>query len=76
MSLPAGTFKVAEALRKKRGKSRSRFYAEALAAFVKAEAVHELEERYAEGYRRHPENAKEGAAFEKMAVEVLGKEDW
>lgn len=76
VSLPAETFRQAETLRRRLGRSRSRLYAEALQAYLRGAEVSEREERYAEGYRRIPEDAKEEAALTKLASKALQGEDW
>lgn len=79
ISLPRETYRQAEKFRRKAGKSRSQLYVEALQSFLKAELVKELEERYAAGYKKHPETPEELAELEALSrtsMEVLGGEDW
>lgn len=76
VSLPAETFKRAEALRRKTGKSRSGLYAAALEALCKAQEVREKEARYEAGYRKHPETAEEVEWATKASLLSLQPEDW
>lgn len=79
VSLPAETFRKAEALRRKSSKSRSSFYAEALEAHLRAQELREMEARYEAGYRAHPETRAEKARlknFAKISAKVLEPEEW
>lgn len=79
VSLPAETFRKAEALRRKKSKSRSSFYADALKAYLEAQEVREMEARYEAGYRARPETEAEKAQAEALfntAAGALEPEDW
>lgn len=72
VSLPADTFALGEAIRKKNGKSRSGLYAEALRAYARTLAVREAEARYVAGYLAMPE-APEETAFSEAALKLWAK---
>lgn len=76
VSLPAETFRRAEALRRKSGRSRSELYAAALEALLKAVEVRELEERYAAGYRAKPETRAEIDWALRAGLTALEPGDW
>ena len=79
ISLPTDTYRRAEALRRKAGKSRSELYASAIEALLSAIEVRESDARYEDGYRAKPETARERAdaqAFLKAGLPSLDKEDW
>ena len=79
ISLPAETYRRAEALRRKAGKSRSELYSQALQALLKAEEIREKEAQYIAAYRKHPETPEELAeakAWIKLGAEGLEPEDW
>ena len=59
VSLPAETYRKAEKLRKKLGKSRSEMIADALAGVIKAEETREKEERDNAAYAKNPYTAEE-----------------
>ena len=79
VTLPTETFRRAESLRIKTGKSRSSFYAAALERYLKAEEDREKEARYEAGYRDLPETPEEIAdlkGFLTLSLQTLEKEDW
>lgn len=76
VSLPAETYRRAEALRRKARKSRSALYAEALEAYLKALETREKEARYEAGYRAMPETRHETAGATKASLASLELEDW
>jgi len=76
ISVPGEKFRKAELLRKKTGESRSALYTKALDALFSSLAVRELEEKYAAGYRAHPEDIDEISAAFKASMPVIGKEKW
>ena len=76
ISLPTETFRHAEALRRKTGKSRSALYAAALESYFKASEVREKEARYEAGYRAKPESEAELAWVTAAGLAGLQKEDW
>lgn len=76
VSLPAEIFERAEALRRRKRKSRSGLYSAALEAFLKAEEIREKEARYEAGYRKHPEDPAELEPLLRLSLEALPKEDW
>ena len=77
VSLPKEVFLGAESLRRRTKKSRSALYAAALKAYLKADEILAMEERYVAGYKAHPEDPKEMEAWTKLSSEALGPaEDW
>ena len=76
VSLPRKLYGRAETLRKSRGLTRSGFYGEALRAYFGLLEVREMESRYAEGYRKTPEDLGEIAAALKTSVRASPGEEW
>ena len=76
VSLPPGTFRRAEALRRRRKLSRSALYARALETFLKASEVRERETVHAAGYHRDPEDAAEAEALTRTSVQSLTEWEW
>lgn len=77
VSIPAETYRKAEAMRKKAKKSRSGFVAEALQAYFAVQEKAELDRRDEEGYRRFPEDPAEMDAIMKVvAASWDPKEKW
>jgi len=76
ISVPGEKFRKAELLRKKTGESRSALYTKALDALFSSLAVRELEEKYAAGYRAHPEDIGDINAVFKASLPVVGRDKW
>ena len=56
--------------------SRSAFIRQACQRYLEKLDEEELDRRYVEGYRRHPEGFSIGKAGEKLAANVWLKENW
>ncbi|MBI1977015.1 MAG: ribbon-helix-helix protein, CopG family [Candidatus Omnitrophica bacterium] len=77
ISLPLQEFKIIESLRRQTRQSRSKILLEAIHTWLKARKNQELERRYVEGYRRHPEKITEVGALLKAGIANFNeKESW
>lgn len=79
VSLPADTYRRAERLRKKMGKSRSELVADALTALIRRADAREREERDAAAYAAAPDAPAEVARAAREAAAAWAKlddDDW
>jgi metal-responsive CopG/Arc/MetJ family transcriptional regulator len=76
VSIPAKEFKELEALRKKKGVSRSKLILEAITLWKETKERERLIRIYEEGYKRVPENLRDTEGWEKASFSVLSHEDW
>ncbi len=76
ISLPAELCEAADQMRQKRGETRSEFFRNAVALFLRSEQEQEAIERYIQGYHQHPETDDDIAAIHQVSVEVLSQEPW
>jgi len=76
ISIPDKEFKELEALRKKKGVSRSKLILEAIKLWKQTKERERLIRIYEEGYKRLPENLRDIEAWEKASLSVLSQEDW
>ncbi len=76
ISLPAETFRRAEKIRRKNGRSRSELYAAALELYLRTLEVRDLEAVYEAGYRKRPETPEDIQAALQASTEALQAEDW
>jgi metal-responsive CopG/Arc/MetJ family transcriptional regulator len=65
-----------DALAKQQGQPRARVIREACQEYLAQQEDRRLDEIYAEGYRRIPEDPAIGLAQAIMAAEVLSNEEW
>lgn len=78
VSLPAETYQKAEKLRKKMGKSRSQFIADALAGIIKTEEIREKEARDNAAYAKNPYTQEEIDEAMRRTEETMKQydDDW
>lgn len=76
LSLPAELLAAAEHKRQARGESRSEFFRQAVAAFLRREQEREAVERYVRGYQEQPESDEEVLAVHHTSSAVLAQEPW
>ena len=77
ISLPLEEFKMIEVLRRKNHQSRSEVIREAIHTWLKVRKTKSLEQKYVEGYRKHPEKSSEVEAFFRTGLGVFdSKEKW
>lgn len=76
ISLPQETYRRAEELRRKTGKSRSELYANALSAYFGVQELRDREARYVAGYQAMPESVPEAQALVKASASAFEPEDW
>lgn len=76
ISLPRPVFRQIEAIRRRTHWSRSQILLEAFQMWLNGQRDKELERRYAEGYRRHPESKAEMEAWLKASLSSWDKESW
>ena len=78
VSLPAETYMKAEKLRKKLGKSRSQFIADALAGVIRTEEIHEKEARDNAAYAKNPYTQEEIDEAMRRTEETMKQydDDW
>lgn len=75
ISLPLEEFKIIESLRRQTHRSRSNILLEAIHTWLKVRKTQELERRYVEGYRKHPEKAMEVDALFKAGIASFTEKD-
>ena len=76
ISLPSETFKQVEHLRRELKLARSAAILQALHLWLRKRLEHELEERYAEGYKRKPERPQEVEPFFQAGLSSFTPEPW
>lgn len=76
ISLPRETFKQVENLRHELKLARSAAILQALRLWLSQKQARELEERYAEGYKRKPERAQEVEPFFQAGLSSFTPESW
>lgn len=76
VSVSQDEFKELEALRKKKGKSRSEFIRESLKLWKEKEETVRLVRMYEEGYKKAPENLAIAEAWEKASLSSFPQEEW
>ena len=76
ISLPDELVSNLERIRKQTGESRSAFIRRALEQVMAERKQRAQIARYLEGYRKHPETAKEIKAAEAAATALLAGEPW
>jgi len=76
ITVPIDQFRRVELIRKRRGLSRSEVFAMALDALFKALDRKRLEERYVQGYQRHPERPAELGPWVIRSLQGAEQEDW
>ena len=74
ISIPDPLFKAADRISKNIRMSRSRFYANAVEAFVKAHSGEEVTKRLNDVYSEHSSKAE--PSWEAASLEVLRREKW
>ena len=65
-----------DTLSEKKGQSRAAVIREACRKYVTEERRRQMDEEYAEGYRRIPEDPALAESYAKLAAEVWGHEDF
>jgi len=68
VSVPAGTLAALQRVQRRLGKTRSALVSEALAEWLRSQAVPDADRRYAEAYLRQPERAVDSEATAAGAV--------
>jgi metal-responsive CopG/Arc/MetJ family transcriptional regulator len=76
ISLPSELVSDLERIRKQTGETRSAFIRRALELAMAERKQRVQIARYLEGYRKHPETAKEIKAAEAAATALLAEEPW
>jgi len=76
VSLPDKVFKDLEAMRKKKGLSRSAFISNAIELWKERSRLQKLAKLYVDGYKKIPENLVEIEALEKASLSSISLEDW
>lgn len=76
VSLSDAEFKNLEALRTKKGLTRSAFIRKAIGLMKKRQEMEKLVRSYIDGYHRIPEDLAEIKALENASSDVLTREDW
>jgi len=76
VSIPAGEFKELEALRKKKGLSRSEFIRQTVKLWKEEKEKKRLVKVYEDGYKRVPENLASIEAWEKASLSAFSAEEW
>jgi metal-responsive CopG/Arc/MetJ family transcriptional regulator len=74
ISLPVETLRSLERVRARMRKTRSAAVAEAIERWLRVEEVSDDDQRYVEGYLRHPDRTEETAAI--AAAAIAGWEPW
>lgn len=74
ISLPVETLRSLERVRARMRKTRSAAVAEAIEQWLRVEEVSDDDQRYVEGYLRHPDRTEETAAI--AAAAIAGWEPW
>ena len=76
ISLPQSIFDSVERERQMSKKSRSEFFRQAVSAFLRGLEERRQEERYVEGYRKHPESDGDTHTLEAVSNSALAREPW
>ena len=76
IAIPQDDFRWVEKMRKQLHKTRSQLLVEAFRAWLKDRQKKEMDDRYAEAYRKQPEDAQEMQAFTKASLGAWPKEEW
>jgi metal-responsive CopG/Arc/MetJ family transcriptional regulator len=76
VSIPGGEFNELEALRKKKGLSRSEFIRETFKLWKEEKEKKRLIKAYEEGYKRVPENLANIEAWGKASLSAFSSEEW
>ncbi len=76
VSIPQDEFKELEALRKKRGETRSGFIRESLKLWKEEKEKMRLVRIYEEGYKKLPENPVIAEAWERASLSSFPQEEW
>ena len=76
IAIPKQDFIIVERLRKKLHKTRSQILVEAFRSWAEKRRMNEIDEQYAEAYRKQPEDAQEIEAFQKASLGAWPKEEW
>lgn len=76
ISIPNNEFKELEAIRKKKGVSRSKIILEAIKLWKEEKERERLVKIYKEGYKRFPGNLMNIEAWEKASLSTFSHEEW
>lgn len=76
ITLPDDQARAIEDIRRKKRLPRSRVIQQAIAYYLAEQDIRGAVREYEEGYRHHPENAAEAAAFGTATAAVLTPEEW
>jgi len=76
IAIPKQDFVIVEKLRKKLHKSRSQILVEAFRAWVEKSRIQKLDDRYAEAYRKQPEDVAELNAVLRATSSTWPHEEW
>jgi len=76
ITLPDDQAKAIESIRREKRIPRSRVIQQAIAYYLAEQEMRGAVREYEEGYRRHPEDAAEAAAFGTATAAVMSQEDW
>jgi len=76
VSIPDDEFEELEALRKKKGLTRSEFIRVAVRLWKEKREKEKLVKLYIAGYKKIPENLTNIKAFEKASFSALSDEEW
>ena len=76
ISLPEEVFQAVEKERLASGLSRSKFFRNAVEAFLRHKKERELEEQYVRGYQENPETVEEIALAESTLHYAFDKDSW
>ena len=76
VSIPGGEFKELEALRKKKGLSRSEFIRQTVKLWKEEKEKKRMVKVYEDGYKRVPENLASIEAWEKASLSAFSSEEW
>ena len=76
IAIPRMDYQIIERLRAQTGKSRSQLLIEAFRSWLNHRGKLDMERRYAEGYRRHPEKLSEITPLIKAGLAAWEKESW
>jgi Ribbon-helix-helix protein, copG family. len=76
VSIPDNEFKELEAIRKKKGLSRSEFVRETVKLWKEEKEKKRLIKAYEDGYKKVPENLANIEAWEKASLSSFSPEEW
>lgn len=76
VSIPDNEFKELEAIRKKKGLSRSEFVRETVKLWKEEKEKKRLIKAYEDGYKKVPENLAKIEAWEKASLSSFSPEEW